>query len=83
MMIVFQRNKKLFIVHCRYAESEVQQTLKHHLLCCEHLVLIFDLAEPVLICVRLVDERPLGVVELFHVFGSFSFTDVAAWCSEN
>ena len=35
------------------------------------------IAEPVLELVRLGDERPQDVVELLHVFGSISFTDVA------
>ena len=47
---------------------------------CEHLFLISDLAEPVLELVFLVDECPQDIVELLHVFGLFSFNDVADQC---
>ena len=54
--------------------------MKHQLLDCEHLFLISELAEPVVKLVCFVDERRMDVVELLHVFGSISFTDVADRC---
>ena len=62
------------------SESAVQQALRHQCLDCEHLFLVSDCAESVLEFVRLVDERPQDVVELFDVFGSVSFRDVADQC---
>ena len=58
-----ERNDKLFVLQCRSAESEFQQTVKHQLLDCEHLFLIPALP-------------PQDVIELLRVFGSISFTDV-------
>ena len=67
-----------------FQRSEKPQNLKFNrpssisqLLQCEHLFVISDLDDPVFKLVCLVDERLQDVVELLHVFGSVSFTDVA------
>ena len=70
---VLQRNEKFIVRRRRSTESEDHEALKHQFLDSEHLLLIFDHAESVFEFVRLIDERPEGVVELLHVFGSVLF----------
>ena len=43
MMMLFQRNDDCcFVVQCRSAETEIQQTLEHHLLDWDNIFLISD-----------------------------------------
>ena len=63
--------------HCRSSEPLVQKAFWHQLLDCEHLLLVPDLAEPVLKRVHLVCERPQDVIKLLHVLCPVLLGDVA------
>ena len=77
---VLHCNEKFIVRHRRSTESEIQQSLRHQLLDCGHLFLTSDRAGPLLKFVYLVDERPQGVIELIHVFGSVAPRSVADQC---
>ena len=75
-----RRRSSVWLLQCRVAEAEVQQTLRDELLDCEHLFLVPDLP-------NLFSNLFVSLMNVFRMslncslsFGSISFTDDADWC---
>ena len=74
---VLQRDEQFFVWQFAATESIVQQTLGHQPFHYQSLLFISNLPKPSFVLVRLVDEVPEDVIEVFHVLCTIAFADVA------